>query len=79
MGDTEDQEVQEGPVENAWALKVKNLLINYYLRYLKHNETKGACQKKNTGFFGSFSQMSDPPTSPIWEASVQKKIGSFRL
>ena len=39
MGDTEDQEVQEGPVENAWALKVKNLLINYYLRYLKHNKS----------------------------------------
>ena len=25
---------------------------------------KGACQKKNTGFFGSFSQMSDPPLPP---------------
>ena len=41
---------------------------------------KGACQKKNTGFFGSFSQMSDPhPHTPIWEASVQKKIWGFIL
>ena len=28
------------------------------------NVSKGACQKKNTGFFGSFSQMSDPPLPP---------------
>ena len=33
------------------------------------------CQEasKNTGFFGSFSQMSDPRL-PIWEASVQHKF-----
>ena len=26
--------------------------------------SQGASQKKNTGFFGSFSQMSDPPLTP---------------
>ena len=46
-----------------------------FIEEFRSHANKGACQKKNTGFFGSFSQMSDPPpTPPIWEASVQKKI-----
>ena len=29
MGDAEEQEVPEGPVENAWALKVSDQWLNY--------------------------------------------------
>ena len=32
--------------------------------YLCQFNSKGACQKKNTGFFGSFSKMSGPPPPP---------------
>ena len=34
---------------------------------------KGASQKKNTGFFGSFSQMWDPPHPPYLEGLRPKK------
>ena len=35
---------------------------------------KGASQKKIRDFLGVFPKCRTPPTPPIWEASVQKKI-----
>ena len=37
------------------------------------SETKGRHPKEKTGFFGNFSQMSDPPLPPFWEPVFPKK------
>ena len=53
MGDADEQEVPEGPVENAWALKVSDQWLNYIEWCLADREAK-LKTAKNVDFPGAW-------------------------
>ena len=48
--------------------------INGIDRINQIDRIKGRSQQKKTGFFGNFSQVSDPPSPPFGNPCFQKKV-----